>query len=74
MFRKYHPDLKGKDWVRTLPAEERGIFSKLGRMALSVRDINWHKLGGKARSRSRCKRCGQLIGKVEHLCRKDKEL
>lgn len=63
----------GKAWLRTLPPEERGVFSTLGRMACSIRDINWHSLGGKARKASRCPRCKRFIGRGEHVCKRKGE-
>lgn len=46
--RKY--SLKGKRWLRTIPPEDRLVFSQIGLMALRAKDINIHKLGGKARA------------------------
>lgn len=39
--------LKGKDWLRHIPAEDRQAFSYIGRMA-----ANHGKMGGIARART----------------------
>jgi hypothetical protein len=44
LFKKHFPSLRGKDWLRSLPPEDRKVFGWMGCEA------NQHgRLGGKAR-------------------------
>lgn len=42
--------LAGSAWLAAQPAEDRAIFAALGRRALALRGVNWHRLGGQARA------------------------
>jgi hypothetical protein len=67
MFKKFQP-LEGHDWLRRIPAEDREVFSWIGRTF-----HNHGKMGGKARARTanRCK-CGKFIANNQELCKKCK--
>lgn len=49
MFKRHYP-LRGKNWLQSVDGESRKIFSEVGRQELAARDIDWHRLGGKARA------------------------
>lgn len=52
--------LRGSDWLRQLPEEDRLVFSRLGHMALRARGIPLQSLGGQARVSARCPECGKF--------------
>lgn len=43
--------LRGRNWIATLPPEDRAAWADLGRMAQRAAGIDWHRLGGQQRAK-----------------------
>lgn len=68
LFRNRY-QLRGRDWLTHLPAEDRLVFSRLGHMALRARGVPLQQLGGLARKDNRCEHCGKFTSpQHRHIC------
>jgi hypothetical protein len=50
-LRQRYPELRGRDWLRRIPPEDRRAWAFLGRLALAERSVNWQRLGGQTRAK-----------------------